>query len=299
MREISLHDVEKRDQLPVDTYMLYGDTGAGKTTWSAGMPRPLFLADESEGGWASLKGLADDQLFEAGVTPLVWGINAMNDMDTSLGRIPALVASGRVRTVVISSITFYADTYLAHLVRNNPSVDTRQLYGSLATHLRDLRTRFHSLGVNVMWEALAAHPEAGEDGRKGKPGRPAIAGKSGDQFAAGVGYLFRCVMEEVREGGKVVSSRSKVITKTEGGYIARSRIGVAAKQPPNPITTGYKGFLQALGYDIEQLRRGLPRLPTVAATPAKVTAPAPIIKPTTPKAPTPAAATKPATSTNK
>ena len=105
MREISLHEVEKLDQLPVDTFMLYGDTGAGKTTWSAGMPRPLFLADESEGGWASLKGLAADQLFEAEVDPLIWGIKDMNDMDTSLSRIPALVASGRVRTVVIRSRT--------------------------------------------------------------------------------------------------------------------------------------------------------------------------------------------------
>lgn len=282
MRELSLYETDNLDQLPIDTFILYGDTGTGKTTCSAGFPRPLFLADESEGGWKSLRGLADDQLFEPDVDPLVWGIKEMNDVATALNKIPPLVVSGRVRTVIISSITFYAQTYLAHLQRNDPGIDTRQLYGSLAVHLREVRTRFHALGVNIIWEALADHPETG-DGKSNKTGRPKIAGQSADMFAAGVSYLFRCTLDDVREGGKVVDRVLKIFTQNTGGYISRPRIGKAAKQLPNPLLGGYRGFVEALGYDFERLRRSLPPIPKVTTTAPKVASPPSGAKATTNK----------------
>lgn len=270
IEEIDLYADDNQDQLPKETFLIYGDTGTGKTTWSAGAPRPLFLADSSEGGWKSLRGLADDQLFEPEVDPMVWGVSDLPDMASALKRIPALVQSGRIATVVISSITYWANTYLAHLQANKPGIDTRQLYGQLAEHLRMIRTQFHNLGTTVIWEALADHPETGgEDGKISKPGRPSIPGKSADQFAAGVTFLFRSAIEDVRKDGAIVERKQKLFTQTTGGYISRGRLGKAATQLPNPLYGGYAGFLKARGFDVERLRRSMPRIPEKPSTSAK------------------------------
>lgn len=294
MREISLHEAD--DKLPVDTVLVYGDTGTGKTTFTAGWPRPLILADESEGGWKSLRGLTEDQLFEPGVEPKVWGIREMNDISQALERIPALIASGQVMTVGISSITFYSNTYLAHLVAQNKDADNRQLYGSLSAHLRAIRTRFHSLGINVVWEALAAHPEDGSDGRAAKKGRPLIAGQQADQFAAGVTYLFRSTMDNVMKEGRIVDRILRLHTQDSGGYLSRARIGKGGTQLPNPLQGGYQGLLRALGYDVERLRKTLPPLKAAVSLPTVVqpaaVKPPPTSKPIPPKAPPSAAETQ-------
>lgn len=266
MREISLDEDESADQLPYDTFLIYGPTRSGKTTFSAGFPRPLFLADKSEGGWKSLRKLADDQLFEPDVNPLVWEISEMNDVSTALQKIPPYIASGRVQTIVFSSITFYASTYLAHLNRTMAG-DNRAIYGALAVHLREIRTRFHALGVNVVWEALADRPEGGSETQAAREGGPQIAGKSADTFAAGVTYLWRTQLDETRAKDGSIDRVLKLSTRTSGGYVAGSRMGKAGTQLPNPLLGGYKGFLQAQGYDIERLRRALPPIARVATTP--------------------------------
>jgi hypothetical protein len=289
MREISLDDAEDLSKLPVDTFLLYGETGTGKTTCSGGFPRPLVLADETEGGWKSLVGLADDQLFEPDVNPIVWTISAMNDMATALEKVRPLIASGRVMTVVISSITFYANTYLAHLQRNKPGGDSRQIYGALGAHLLQIRTSFHSLGTNVVWEALADHPETAEDGRQGRAGRPSIPGKSAEQFSAGVTYLFRCALDDVRKDGKITDRVLKLYTLPTGGYLSRPRVGKALPQLPNPLLGGYRGFLAARGYDAEALRRALPPIQRISTPSTAPAAPKPAATPkTTTPAPKPA-----------
>lgn len=269
MREIDLYEHENKDRLPVDTILVYGETRSGKTTFSGGAPRPLVLADESEGGWRSLQGLSDEQLFEPDVNPIVWGISQMNDISTALDRIPPLIATGRVKTVVISSITFYAQTYLAHLLRVNPNADTRQVYGNLGIHLREIRTRFHDLGVSVIWEALADPPESGGEGKESHPGRPLIAGKSAHTFGAGVTYLWRSILDEVKEGGKI-RRVLKLQTQSSGGYLCGVRAGMMLPQLPNPMLGGYAGFLAARGYDLDRLRKSLP---PIKATSVAVSAP--------------------------
>lgn len=276
MREISLDD--NPNEMPVDTFLLYGDTGTGKTTWSAGLPRLLVFAVDDEGGFVSLKGLAEDQVFEPGTPyskPIVWGLSEMNDMATAVEKAKPLIASKRVLSIAISSLTFYADMYLTHLNRTNPGTDNRQIYGALGVHLRDLRVKIHSLGVNVSWEALADHPEAGGDGNPGHSGRPLIPGKQADKFGAGVGWLFHTRVEDRREGGKVVERVFKQYTQPYGGYLARTRVGAADIQLPNPLTGGYREFLAARGYDVEQVRKNLPKVNNAVsvAVPAPKTPP--------------------------
>lgn len=267
MREIDIY--ESDDKLPVDTFLTFGRTGSGKTTASAGWPRPLFLVDESEGGYKSLRGLTDEQLFEPEIGPMVWGIRDIADMAAALQKVQPYIASGRVMTIVISSITFYADTYLAHLNAQRPGADSRQIYGELSVHLRWLRTSFHNLGVNIVWEALESSPEDPVVDAKTKavikaaqPGRPLIAGQQAEKFAAGVTYLWRTTLDVVQKDGKPFDHIIKFHTRAAGGYVSRSRIGAGLPQLPHPLLGGYKGFLTALGYDVELLRKGLPPLKT-------------------------------------
>jgi hypothetical protein len=278
MREIDLNS----RALEPDTFLIYGGTGSGKTTGTAGWPRPLVLADESEGGYKALKGLSDDQLFEPGIQPIVWGIREMGDVATALDRIPPLIASHKVMTVIINSITFYSETYLAHLNAQRPGADSRQIYGDLSIHLRQVRTRFHNLGVNIVWEALDAKPEDAvlEKGvvvKSAQPGRPMISGRQAEQFAAGVTHLWRATLDVVQKDGKPHEYVWKLQTRQGGAYAARSRIGVGLPQLPNPMTGGYKGFLRAQGLDVEQIRRSLPPI----ATPPRPAQPAKPAQPTT------------------
>lgn len=263
MREIDLN--EPADKMPVDTYLIFGGTGSGKTTLCAGWPRPLVLADMSEGGYKALRGLRDDQLFEPERDPIVWGIEQMADMATALQRIPPLIASGQVLTVVVSSITFYAASYLAHLNEQRPNADTRQIYGDLGIHLRQVRTKFHGLGVNVIWEALDTPPEDAVVDPKNnavikerQPGGPMIAGQSAKQFSASVTYLWRLTMDVVQKNGAPFEHIPKLHTRALGGYVGRSRVGADLPQLPSPMLGGYRGFLHHSGYDIEAIRRNLP-----------------------------------------
>jgi len=304
MREISLDD--EPTAAPVDTFLIYGDTGTGKTTWSAGLPRLLVLAVDDEGGFASLKGLTEDQVFEPGTPfarPIVWGLSEMNDMAAACEKAKPLIASKRIMSISISSLTFYADLYLAHLSRTNPGGDPRQIYGALGTHLRDLRVKIHSLGVNVVWEALADHPEPAGDGKPGHLGRPLIPGKQADKFGAGVGFLFHTRFDERREGGKVVGREFKQYTQPYGGYLARTRVGQADVQLPNPLIGGYKEFLTARGYDVDEVRKNLPKVNAAVSVAVPVSAPITAQKPpitNPPKTVSPASsAVKPATAATK
>lgn len=286
MRDINLD--EAPNTLPVDTILNYGDTGTGKTTWSAGMPRVVFFAVDDEGGFTSLKGLTEDQVFEPGTPfskPIVWALSEMGDMSKAIERVTPMIASKRVLSIAISSLTFYADMYLARLERSNPGIDTRQLYGQLGNHLRDLRVRIHSLGVNVCWEALADHPEPSADGKAGHAGRPLIPGKQADKFSAGVGFLFHMRSDDIREKGQVVGRVFKQYTQNYGGYLARTRIGQADAQLPNPMQGGYQEFLTARGYDVDLVRKNLPKVNGAVSVAVPSAAPAkPPISNTTSKA---------------
>lgn len=281
MREIDLD--EPVDRLPSDTFLIYGDTGQGKTTLSAGFPRPLILADESEAGWKAIRGLTDDLLFEPGLKPMIWGISGMGDMATALERIPPLIASGRVMTVVVSSITFYAQTYLTHL--SGTVNDPRQIYGKLGEHLRWLRTGYHSLGVNVVWEALESRPEDAVKDKLGnivkdaQPGGPMIAGQQAGIIAASVTYLWRCTLDVLKKDGQIFDHVAKLRTKALGGYVGRSRIGPGWPQLPSPLLGGYKGFLAASGFDVERIQQGLPPIKTAVSTPPKPAAPKVVTRP--------------------
>jgi hypothetical protein len=279
MREINLD--QPADMMPINTFLVYGDSRSGKTTWAASFPRPVFFSDVSEGGWDSIANMNDDQLFEPGIKPLVWGIEQMDDMVTARHKVGPLIASGRVKTIVIDSLSFYSDLFLNFLVGMQTKKDMRSAYGDLGNHLRDLRVKTHQLGVNVVWLCLAKHP--GDDV---PTGRPLIPGQQGDKFMAGVHYIFHSRIHQERIGQTLSPPVFEMRTQKWNNYIAGNRLGGLAANLPDPLVGNYETLITQLGFDADKIRASLlapvivPR-PVVVARPPVVAAP-PAARPPTP-----------------
>lgn len=283
MREIDLSEPHAATP-PPQTFLCYGDTKTSKTTFAGTFPRPLFLSDISEGGYESLReeNWHDDAtpLFEPDVRPIVWGINEQADMAKALDKLKPLIAAGRVKTIVIDSITFYADLYLNIVLMAQETPDNRQAYGKLGVHLRNIRISFHDLGVNVVWLALAKHPEVTDKGVLKFKGRPAIPGEQSDKFMAGVNYTMFFSASRPQPTGP---ARFEAYTREHMNYIAGNRLGKrGGLLPTSLVSPTYSNMIEALGYDVAAIRNGLPdlsKIPKISA-PAVTTPVKPPIKTT-------------------
>lgn len=271
MREVSLD--EKEGELPIFTFLNYGDTRAGKTEFGATFPRPYIIADATEHGHETIRRMNRDKWFERDVPPRVVLIENMNDYGKAIEAVKPLIAARQVLTIVNDAFSFYCDFFLNGIVAAQSKPDMRQAYGQLGMHLRDVRVKTHSLGVNSMWCCLAKHPEADDP-----KGRPMIPGQQGDKFAAGVDFLVYSRAEPVKEGGKVSHYRHYVHTRQYGPYICGNRLGAIADMLPDPFEGTYADFITHLGYDADAIRAALPKITRPMAI-AATTAPAPAAKP--------------------
>lgn len=169
------------------TVLSYGHMRSGKTRFAASWPRPLFLADATEGGWTTIQNMDRSALFEPDRFPIVCPIEKIGDMMEAIRDVQPMIQDGRVKTIVIDSLTFYADLYLNTMASlySGKSVDLRQLYASLGSHLRQLRIDIHALRVNVVWLCLAKEPN-----EETPTGGPLLPGQNASKFAAGCDYVF-------------------------------------------------------------------------------------------------------------
>lgn len=261
MREINLD--QNSTTVPRNTFIVYGDSRSGKTTWAATFPRPLFLSDVTEAGWNSIQHMTDDQLFEPGVKPMVWGIEQMNDMALAREKAAPLIASGRVQTLVIDSLSFYCDLYLNFIVGQQTKKDQRAAFGDLGIHLRDLRVKTHSLAVNVVWLCLARHPSPEEP-----VGRPLVPGQQADKFMAGCDYVFYARSYREKRGTELAPATYEMRTRPWSNYVTGNRLGSMAESLPDPLFGTYEDMITHLGYNADEIRRAMPRLAT-NGTPAK------------------------------
>lgn len=260
MRDINLSDRTQSRR----TVLVYGDTRSGKTRWAATAPRPLFLSDVTESGWTTMQYMDPSLFYEPGRPPIVWGIETMTDMAQAYERVKPLIARGDVKTIVIDSLTFYADLYLNALFNaQGAKRDARSAYGDLGLHMRDLRVRWHSLPVNIIWLCLAKHPDDSD-----KSGGPLIPGQQATKFAAGCdnSFYFRSVAEQ---GG----IRWEIRTKKYGGYFAGGREeGLLPDPLPDHTFRAFEDLVM-------EGRAGIPAAPVIEA-PAQ---PSPVVVVTPPK----------------
>ncbi len=166
MRKIDLNNPNGPSRI---TMMVTGASRSGKTHLAARFPRPVFLSDHSEGGWMTIEHMADQDFYEEGRVPEIYTLEKPADMIDSISDLENRIRqdSTSFGTVVVDSLTFYAEMYFAHLEADQMGkrTDNRQLYGALASHLRWVMIRIHKLPVNVLWLSLTK--DAGEEGGMG------------------------------------------------------------------------------------------------------------------------------------
>lgn len=269
MRDISLSSLDQtNNKLPAYTFCLYGNSRSGKTHFAATMPRPFIIADVAESGYKTILSMDRDLWFEPNVEPIIVGVDQMSDvaqMASTGGRLDQLIKNGRVMSVVFDAFSFYADYFLGQLfkLQSADKQDNRKAYGDLGKHLTEIRNILGQKGASVAYLCLAKHPD--DEDPKGKP---LIPGKSADKYCAGVDFVWHTELRQVVEGGKIVREIREIHTRQKGSYIAGNRLGVQADQLPNPLVGTYADFLASLGYDVDEIRRGLPK--PQAATPQPV-----------------------------
>jgi AAA domain len=276
MKEIDLKALSA-STTPANTFLIYGDTRTGKTTFAGTFPRPLIFADVSEKGYESLTeenwNESVTPLFEPGVRPIVWGIEKQSDMAECVARAEPLVKAGRVKSIFTDSLSFYADLYMNFVLMKQDKRDTRGAYGELGIHLRNLRISVHGLGCNVGWLCLAKHPER-EDGKLVEAGGPLIPGQQAAKFAAGVDFILHTRLETAQPSQP---GKFQIRTKRYMDYIAGNRLGGRANLLPDPFTGNYAALMQHLGYDVDAIRKALP--PIVGNGAVHTAAPRPVTPP--------------------
>lgn len=222
------------------TIMSYGSSGAGKTRWAASWPDPLFLCDQSERGWTTIKTMPKDAFFDPKRPPTVWTLEKAADAMTALKDLKAELEKepGKYKTVVVDSITLHADMMLNAYKTSQPpgKDDMRAVYSSLLTYLQNMQLRFHELPCNVIWTALPAEP----DPESGTLGGPLVPGQAKMKLAARCDFVF--YHQSVQAGGQ--PPRWELRTRQYGRMFARGRAGTLF---PDPITDPtYRGFMAAL-----------------------------------------------------
>lgn len=254
MREINL-DANVDAKAPRHTYLAYGPTGSGKTTWAASFPRPIFLSDTTESGYESLRGLDPSCLFEPEVRPIIFGIERMNDMARARELFAPYIRAGMIQTVVIDSLTFYADLYLNFIFEmQGASQNNLKAYGALGQHLRALRVGWHQMGCNVVSLCLANEPNEDQPN-----GQPLIPGKEASKFGAGCDFLLYLRHDRFKQAQQFVEN-FELHSKPFGKYVARARRAIGMTELPSPLlNSDYTSLITTLGYDAEATRAALPK----------------------------------------
>jgi hypothetical protein len=270
VQPIQIKRGDRRSQFK--SVLSYGRSRSGKTRFAATFPRPRFLSDASERGWNTIETMPSEEYYEPDWIPQVYPVEDAGQMAEVLALTKEAVYKGEILTVVIDSLTFYADAFYSEIHRRavqtsgSKAIDTRALFGALAQHLANLRIDIHKWPCNVVWLALEKPP--GEDN---PVGGPLLTGQTAQKFPAGCDHVFfhRSFSSNATIDGKLEQVRTfEMRTAPFGQYVAGGR---DSGMLPDPIINPtYRVFA-------EYLELGDPlaaRKPTPSPTPA--TAPAPV-----------------------
>lgn len=173
---------------PYLTVLSYGHTRSGKTRFAATWPNAVVIADATERGWDTIVHMPAESFYHPGKRPLVIPVHNQQEMIEAIALVEGWVKLGVVDTIVIDSITFYAESWLSTAMAKAKAAGAKlegwDLYGPLLNHLTDLRKQVHGLLCNVVWLALAKDPD------KKETGGPMLPGSSRLRFPPACNYVF-------------------------------------------------------------------------------------------------------------
>lgn len=127
-----------------------GRVCSGKTSFAATTPRPLIIADAAEGGAKTLEFMDPAMWWDPAFAPDVVEIENMMELPQFVTK---LLGDKTIKnqTVVVDSLSIYAQRVMRELKAANPGGDGRQRYGELSDALSALVSRVHSLPMHVIW----------------------------------------------------------------------------------------------------------------------------------------------------
>lgn len=128
-----------------------GRVCSGKTHFAATAPKPLYIADAAEGGAKTLQAMDPALWWDPKCPPTVNEIENMLEMPQLVTSLLATKGTLKYQTLVIDSISIYAQRIMRELKAANPGGDGRQRYGELGDGLSALVSRVHSLPLHVIW----------------------------------------------------------------------------------------------------------------------------------------------------
>lgn len=128
-----------------------GKASSGKTHFAATWPKPLFISDAAEGGAATLETMDPEMWWNAKVPPEVWEIENMMEMPQLVTRLLGMKGALPWQTVVVDSLSIYAQRVLRELKAGDSKLDNRQRYGELGDGLSATVSRMHSVPAHIVW----------------------------------------------------------------------------------------------------------------------------------------------------
>lgn len=186
--------------------LVYGQSGAGKTSLIKTLPSPVVLS--AEGGLLSIQD-ADIPFIE---------IKTMADLMEAYTWCKESAEAAQFQSVALDSISEVAEVVLNH--EKKLTKDPRQAYGTLAEQMTDIIRSFRDLpGKNVYFSAKM---EKAQDEQGRILFNPSMPGKS---LTQGIAYFFDEVLalrvERDQEGKNVRA----LMCDTDGLWLAKDRSG--------------------------------------------------------------------------
>jgi len=171
---------------------LYGPTGSGKSTAASTFPKPFFIQPRNEGSIVTLakKDINYFEVVDMNRTPLRDGVGSMVH---ALDRLEAVYRQDPDNcpfdTIVIESLTHYADLVIEQLTEGGKKQMTQFEWGLLTSHLRNIQTRLRNMQVHAVFTALDKTDTA-EDNTV--IGTPLIQGQSAVKLPSACDLIGYC-----------------------------------------------------------------------------------------------------------
>lgn len=191
---------ELHQERPWLQWLLYGDSGAGKTSWAARSPRPIILATERQAIPSIATANPDAEVFLISTYAEASSIiEAMNrGVSTTVDGQPALMFQDRkgteyvAQTLVVDSLTDLHTRMAEHFQVDQDEKRSLKRWGEVQTEMRRLLHRLRSLPINIICTAL----QETVGGADGEPRRvvPALYGSMSEkvgQYFSVVAYAYK------------------------------------------------------------------------------------------------------------
>lgn len=186
--------------------LVYGQSGAGKTTLIPTLPTPIVLS--AEGGLLSIAD-ADIPYIEIG---------KLDDLKDAYKWVIESEEAKQFQSVALDSISEVAEVVLAYELKHNK--DGRAAYGEMNTTMNELIRSFRDIpGKHVYFSAKL---EKSQDEMGKMLYNPSMPGKS---LTQGISYFFDLVMALRVERDSEGNSQRALMCDSDGTWLAKARGG--------------------------------------------------------------------------